>query len=115
MRLTIPLKTGRGLNGREHHMARHRRVAGERSAVQWVLNTMKAPAGAVVVLLRRVSPSSRGLDGDNLQGSLKAVRDQVASWLGKDDADTLIQWQYAQRPGKKGEWAVEIEVQEVAG
>ena len=112
LKLSIPLRTGRGLNDRMHFMVRARKVKAERLAVGLVLNTHKAPAGPVTVNLGRVSPSAKGLDKDNLQGALKAVRDQVAAWLGRDDADDSITWNYGQRPGKRGEWAVEIEVME---
>lgn len=111
--VSVPLRTGRGLNGREHWRARARRVRVERHAVGWVLAAHTWPTGRVRVLLTRVAPSS-GLDGDNLQGALKAVRDQVAAWLGRDDADQSITWDYGQRRGAKGEWAVEIHVTEVA-
>ena len=111
LKLSIPLRTGRGLNDRMHFMVRARKVKAERLAVGFVMNTQhKAPAGPVTVNLGRVSPSAKGLDKDNLQGALKAVRDQVAAWLGRDDADDSITWNYGQRPGKTGEWAVEIEV-----
>ena len=110
LKLSIPLRTGRGLNDRMHFMARARKVKAERLAVGLVLNTHKAPAGPVTVNLGRVSPSAKGLDKDNLQGALKAVRDQVAAWLGRDDADDSITWNYGQRPGKTKEWAVEISV-----
>jgi hypothetical protein len=50
------------------------------------------------------------LDGDNLQSGFKAVRDGVADWLGVDDGNGLVDWQYVQRSGKAGEYAVEIEV-----
>ena len=111
LKLSIPLRTGRGLNDRMHFMQRARKVKAEREAVGFVLNPHKAPVGPVVVNLGRVSPSAKGLDKDNLQGGLKAVRDQVATWLGRDDADESIEWTYSQRPGKKGEWAVEISVE----
>lgn len=110
LKLSIPLRTGRGLNDRMHFMARARKVKAERLAVWLVLSMHKAPAGRVTVNLGRVSPSAKGLDKDNLQGAMKAVRDQVAAWLGRDDADESIVWVYSQRPGKRGEWAVEIEV-----
>ena len=111
LKLSIPLRTGRGLNDRMHFMQRARKVKAERLAVGLVLNTHKAPAGPVTVNLGRVSPSAKGLDKDNLQGALKAVRDQVAAWLGRDDADDSITWNYGQRPGKTKEWAVEISVE----
>jgi hypothetical protein len=110
MNLIVPIRTSRGQNEREHYMQRARRVKAERLAVGLMLNPHRAPEGPVTVLMRRVSPSNKGLDSDNLQGSLKAIRDQIASWLGRDDADPSINWMVAQRPGKTGEWAVEIEV-----
>jgi hypothetical protein len=60
-----------------------------------------------VVTLTRVAPSN-GLDGDNLQGSLKACRDGVADWLKVDDRDPRVTWLYEQRRGK--EWTVEVHV-----
>jgi hypothetical protein len=106
VRVAVPIRTGRGLNAREHHYARAKRVKAERNAVGWLLNVKTAPGGPVRVLLTRVAPSA-GLDDDNLQGALKAVRDAVAVWLGRDDADKSIAWTYAQR---RGAWGVEIEV-----
>lgn len=83
LKLSIPLRTGRGLNDRMHFMQRARKVKAERLAVGFVMNTQhKAPAGPVTVNLGRVSPSAKGLDKDNLQGALKAVRDQVAACAG---------------------------------
>jgi len=106
MPFLVPIKTVAGLNAREHHMARSRRVKAEREAVAWVLKLTKPPRLPVVVTLTR--EGKRKLDGDNLQGALKAVRDQVAEWLGADDADPRIDWQYAQTIGK--EYAVLIEI-----
>ena len=62
----------------------------------------------VTVVLTRIAP--RRLDGDNLQSGFKAVRDGVADWLGVDDGSSLVDWQYFQRSGKAGEYAVESEV-----
>jgi hypothetical protein len=109
--VTIPLRTGRGQNEREHHMVRHRRVKAERAAVSWVLAPRKRPELPVVVTLVRVGPT-QGLDGDNLQGSLKGCRDQVAEWLGLDDRDPRITWRYDQRREKQ--WGVQITVDSVA-
>jgi hypothetical protein len=50
------------------------------------------------------------LDGDNLQSGFKAVRDGVADWLGVDDGDKRIDWQYGQRSGGVNVYQVEIEV-----
>ncbi|MDB5297798.1 MAG: Bcep22 hypothetical protein [Phycisphaerales bacterium] len=59
-----------------------------------------------VVTLTRIGP--RELDGDNLQGAFKAVRDMVALELGVDDADPRVTWEYAQEPRR--DHAVRIRV-----
>jgi len=69
-------------------------------------------AGPVLVRLTRVG--GRVLDGDNLQGGCKQLRDAIAAALGRSgdsDADGM-QWEYRQRPAKIGEEAgtlIEIE------
>jgi hypothetical protein len=62
-------------------------------------------AGPVHVRLTRVG--GRLLDGDNLQGGSKQLRDAIASALGRrgdSDADGMF-WEYAQRPVRIGEEA----------
>jgi hypothetical protein len=105
----VPLRTGRGLNDREHHMTRARRVKAERYAVGILLNTHRKPQLPCVVILTRQGPTRVQLDGDNLQGALKAVRDVVANWLGVDDADERVRWEYMQAKSKW--WAVVIQAQ----
>ncbi len=105
MIVTVPLRTASGLNAREHHMARHRRVKAERESVSWMLGGKTRPNLPCVVTLTRVSPG-RGLDDDNTVGALKACRDQVAAWLGVDDADERVTWRYGQ---ERGDWGVRIE------
>lgn len=64
-------------------------------------------AGGVVVLLERHSPGMLDAD-DNLRGALKAVKDEVAAWLGVDDGvkETRVEWRYAQE--KSTDHAVRI-------
>lgn len=47
----------------------------------------------VIVLTRR---GKRLMDSDNLTRSLKAVRDEIAAWLGIDDGSAQVQWVYEQ-------------------
>lgn len=99
-------RTGSGLNGREHWAGRARRVRSERDMAAWYLRRAAKPVPPLVVTLTRVAPS-KGLDDDNLSGSLKAVRDEVAAWLGVDDKRRdVVRYEYAQERGK---WAVRIE------
>lgn len=101
----VPLRTSGGGNNREHHYARARRVKREREAVAWVLLGKPRPALPVVAHLVRLAPSN-GLDDDNLRQALKAVRDQVAVWLGVDDRDPRVTWTYGQQ---RAAWGVRIE------
>jgi hypothetical protein len=51
------------------------------------------------------------LDRDNLIGGSKALRDHVARWLGLDDSERFIAWEYSQceTRGQRGT-AVSIEI-----
>lgn len=98
----IPLRLGCGPNAREHHHARAKRVRLEREAVAWVLEMCPVPAPPLVVTITRSAPS-KGLDLDNLAGACKAVRDEIAKWLGIDDASPFVAYRYAQC---RGEWGV---------
>lgn len=105
-RVLVAIRTRRGMNDRECWQARKRRVTAERQAVAWVLRTVDRPATPCTVWLTRIGPSN-GLDDDNLAGALKAVRDQVAEWLGVDDKRSdVVRYRYAQRRAR--EWGVEI-------
>lgn len=112
--VTLPLRIPSAANMREHWAAKHRRVKAQRNAVALAVRPVVSKGLAerherlVVTLTRIAVAGSRGLDGDNLQASFKAVRDQVAAELGIDDGDARIEWRYAQRRGKA--WGVEISI-----
>ncbi len=122
----IAFETGRGLNDREHPMARTDRVKRERAAAhlagifalqprQWSPRAIAAVPGRFVVRLTRFSPSAKPLDDDNLVGSQKSIRDGVADRLGVDDGNVQrIRFEYAQA---RGPWAVliEIHLEDLAG
>ena len=105
----IPIRLGRGLNDHEHWTVRAKRVKRERNAVRLLWPRRATIALPVVVLLTRISPGTRLMDAeDNLTGSLKAVRDQVAAQLGIDDGDrSAASWEYAQ---ERGAWGVRVEI-----
>jgi hypothetical protein len=52
-----------------------------------------------VTLTRLYTANQHAQDGDNLQRSFKGCRDWIAKWLGADDADPRIRWEYRQECG----------------
>jgi hypothetical protein len=92
--LELRVRTLSTPNLREHWAVRHRRSSAQRRAVLFGLRPLGVPELPVEVMLTRIGPKL--LDGDNLQGALKAVRDAVAEWLKVDDADTRVGWTYGQ-------------------
>ena len=67
------------------------------------------PSKPLHITLRRICADRRGwLDDDNLARSFKAVRDQVAENIGRDDGHETMRWKYDQRVG--GKYEIEIEV-----
>ena len=107
----LPIRTVSAMNTREHHMARYRRAKQHRGVAKLALAAacvgLAKKHPRMVVTLTRIG-IRQGLDGDNLQASLKAVRDGVADALGIDDGSDRIEWRYAQRRGKA--WGVEIAI-----
>lgn len=103
--ITVPIRTGQGLNNRGHWRLADNRTKAEKQATGWMLTREAKPQLPCSVILTRVAPSN-GLDDDNLVGSLKAVRDAVATWLGVDDKDRqTVRYCYAQI---RGPWGVRI-------
>lgn len=53
------------------------------------------------------------LDDDGLKGALKAVRDEVAAWLGCGDGpNDPVAWRYGQQKGPAKVYAVRIEIED---
>lgn len=101
---TIPIKAPSTPNLREHFMVRAKRTDSQKRAARAACPVWSS-GPLLVVRLTRVAP--RVLDGDNLQGALKAVRDGLALWLRVDDASPLVRWEYGQ---EKGEPSVRVEI-----
>ena len=102
----LPIKTVTGLNAREHWRVRHKRVQAERHTTAWHIRPFATPA---VVRFTRLSPAL--CDDDNLQGAMKAIRDEVAKIAGVDDGPRgPIRWEYAQEKCKRGDFGVRVEI-----
>jgi hypothetical protein len=117
MTTTVPIRTRSEANLREHWATKARRVKAQRHATRLCLVADSVehggvpPRGRLVIQITRIAP--RVLDDDNLRPALKAVRDEVAAWLGlPDDRDQRVSWEYDQRRGKPGQYAVEIQITE---
>jgi len=69
-------------------------------------------AGPWLVTLTRLAPSE-WLDDDKLAEAFKAVRDELAGWLGVSDGNQArVRWLYAQR---KAGWGIELRIEDRDG
>ena len=111
MIVRLPIRLESEANRRDHWSARARRVKCQRRAVWAALIGLDGrPSLPVVVTITRIAP--RSLDTDNLAGACKAVRDQVATWLGVDDAPgSGVEWRYDQWRSLRGDHTVEIQIE----
>ena len=86
-------------NAHTHWRARQRRAAAQRlvvrAALSWRDLSAFKTAPRLRVTFRRVKgPRGRDMDSDNLAGAFKAVRDEVAAVIGRDDGDRWFDWRY---------------------
>ena len=108
--LYIDAKLVSEANRRDHWALKAKRVASHRDAVSmaWLLAGKPTIDPPCVVTITRVAPRQIR-DSDNLVISAKALRDQLAEdVLRCDDGDPRVRWEYGQRRGKTGEYAVEV-------
>jgi hypothetical protein len=61
-----------------------------------------------IIGVRFTRLGGRELDDDNLQSSMKATRDAVATCFMADDGDRRFQWRYSQEPSKEVGIRIEI-------
>lgn len=105
----IPLRLGNGLNDHRsnHWGGRSKRVESERDSIAWSLVGKTRPELPCKIQITRIAPSN-GLDDDNLAGACKAVRDQLAKWIGVDDRrKDIVRYVYE---NERGDWGVRVEV-----
>lgn len=101
----IPIHLDSMLNLRLHWASKHKKVKALRQAAMVVPLGLPVPC---TVVITRIAP--RALDGDNLQGACKGLRDGIAARLGVDDRDGPVTWLYSQERGKPKEYAVRIAI-----
>lgn len=95
--IDIRLKTPNALSN-EHHYARATRRKREQETTLKAFAPYEPPTfddnTKLTITLTRLGPVP--LDSDNLAYSFKAVRDAIAKWLGIDDNDQRLTWDYRQ-------------------
>lgn len=104
----LPIRVQSAMNLRENWRAKWERSKKEKRVVEWLTLRQTAPSVPCVVLLTRIGP--KNLDGDNLQGGFKHIRDSLAEWIGVDDGDPRIEWRYSQERGKSKEYAARVTI-----
>lgn len=101
---------GVSLKGRKIRRGKQRglRSMGHNSALALKLKQLLATHGPLVVHLVRVAPNR--FDGDNLEASLKRVRDGLAKCIGVDDRHPSVEYVADDERGAVREYAVRFEV-----
>ena len=108
----MPLKIVSEANCRDHWRVKAKRVKNHRSTARLLLrDKFGAPswAGPLVIALARIGP--RDMDTDNLAGGFKAVRDGIADWLGINDGDKAVTWNYSQERGQPKQYAARVVIE----
>jgi hypothetical protein len=110
-RVMCGIRTVSAANAREHWAVKAKRNKSERTAIRAYFATcppsLRLTDAPLVVSLARFG--KRLLDDDNLAGSFKAIRDEVAACLNRDDGPKAgIRWVYQQTTAK--DYWIEIEV-----
>ena len=105
---TIDVALGRGQNMREGWHATAGRKDKEKKATKAALIEADPwqdmfhcldgalEAGARITVVRPYSPSAAPMDSDNLSGSFKYPRDEIAAFLGVDDGSPRLHFIYQQ-------------------
>ena len=107
---TIDVQLGRGQNMREGWHATAGRKDKEKKATKAALYDAKgitpragqcghglfSDEGARITVVRPYNPSSGPMDSDNLSGSFKYPRDEIAAFLGVDDGSPRLHFIYQQ-------------------
>lgn len=102
----IPVATTSEANKRVHWMVRAKRMKQQKLVTEQALATVYRPSIVLPCVVRMVRHGVRTLDDDNVRGALKAVRDSIARWLGIDDADVHVRYQYDQERCKRADCGV---------
>lgn len=107
--LTLACRVVSEANRRDHWSVQRRRSEMQAAALHKALEgaglTHHKPPLPLSVTWTRIGRQT--LDDDNLARAFKSLRDRLADWIGIDDGDDRLTWNYEQRAGEPG---VELEL-----
>jgi hypothetical protein len=111
-RVTLPVYLVSVANKREHWAVRHRRNSAQRLALRALLmaegRKHDLPPRPWLVTMTRIG--KRELDSDNLESAFKALRDEIAEFLGvKDDPSSPARFRCQQQRARAYSVTVQIE------
>lgn len=106
----VPVKLASEANARGKLRDKIVRKSAVKSAVRATLEGLSPPRLPVLVRLVRVG--GKRLDDDNAVRSCKGVRDEVAKWLGVDDADRRVKWVVKQQAGYECGVVIDVRTRE---
>jgi hypothetical protein len=104
IRLKLACRVVSEANRRDHWTVAARRAEIQAEALVKALDgaglTDHHPPLPVLITFTRIGRQT--LDTDNLARAFKALRDRLAEWIGVDDGDVRVEWQYVQIQGEPG-------------
>lgn len=106
--LTVPVQVVSEANVRSHWSGKYKRGNEQASALMATIWPLVRPVIGRGLTITWTKLGGKALDTDNLSGAFKALRDRLAAWLGIDDGDERIDWEYRQEPG--GDVGVRVEI-----
>ena len=113
LEVVLPVRLVSEANAHEHWRERQKRAKYQRQVAGLLCRLPGGwmpiqPGRARRVLMTRVAANQ--LDSDNAVGAAKHVRDGIADAMGIDDRSPLIDWQVAQEKGRRGHYAVRVQI-----
>jgi hypothetical protein len=107
--MKFPIKTVSEANQREHWAVRGKRKTKQQRDFSLLFRQWR-PAITLPATIRFTRFSIKLMDSDNLAGSFKHVRDQLAKEIGIDDGSPLIRFEYAQEQIPKRDHYFTVEI-----
>ena len=109
-----PIKVISEANNRDHWRVKsQRRQAQQMEMAVYFKNALQGRKIALPCVVKLTRIGAKLLDDDNLRGSLKFCRDQIAKVIGIDDADSRIKFDYAQEAIGRHEYNVRVSITSV--